>query len=64
MSVPRSAIAEALDIPEDRVRCENCVCAEYWIWDSYICKARNEQITFADRYCSFFADKEEYGSND
>ena len=63
MSIPRSAIAEALDIPEERVRCENCICAKRWINDAYICKAWGEQMTYADRFCSLFAEREEGDSD-
>ena len=59
MSIPRSAIAETLEIPEGRVKCENCICTERWINGAYICKAWGKQITYADGFCSLFAEKEE-----
>ena len=59
MSIPRTTIAYILAIPEERVRCENCICADKWINDAYICKAWGNQVTYADKYCSLFAEKEE-----
>ena len=59
MSIPRSAIAYTLDIPEERVRCENCVCADKWINEAYICKAWGDTWVNNDDFCSVFAEREE-----
>ena len=59
MSISREAMAEVLDIPAERIRCENCVCAEKWVNDAYICKEWSDRLTYADRYCSLFTEREE-----
>ena len=59
MSVSRETMSEVLDIPAERIRCDRCVCAERWINDALICKGWGEQVTYADRYCSLFAEREE-----
>ena len=63
MSISREAMAEVLDIPAERIRCENCICADKWVNGAYICKGWGNQLTFADRYCTLFAEKEEGDSD-
>ena len=58
MSVSRETMSEILDIPADRIRCDRCVCADRWINDALICKGWGNQVTYADRYCSLFAERE------
>ena len=58
MSVSRDIIANALEIPEERVRCDNCAGADRWINEAYICKAWGDQMTYADAFCTFFVEKE------
>lgn len=56
MSIPRSAIAYTLDIPEERVRCKNCICSEE-LTDGHRCKVWNKKAD-ADDFCTFFDDRE------
>ena len=63
MSVSRETMSEILDIPAERIRCDRCVCADKWIHDAYICKGWGDQVTYADQYCSLFAEKEEGNSD-
>ena len=58
MSVGRDVIADALEIPEERIRCDRCVCADRWINDTFICKAWQIR-TGASDFCSLFAEKED-----
>ena len=58
MSISREGIAEVIHVPAERIRCENCICADKWIWGAYICKEWSDQLTYADRYCSLFTERE------
>ena len=61
MSIPRSAIAYTLDIPEERVRCENCVCADdTWTDGLSVCRALGGDTVSDDAYCPLFADREDH----
>ena len=58
MSVSRETLAEILDIPAERIRCDRCVCADkFIIHNAYICKGWGDQVTYADQYCSLFAER-------
>ena len=56
MSVSRDVIADALNIPEQDVMCENCAHADRWINDAFMCKFWSEFRGFLpkDAFCSFF----------
>lgn len=59
MSISREVIAEVIHVPAERVKCENCVCAIKLVNCTYICKGWSERLTYADRYCSLFTEREE-----
>lgn len=54
MSVSRDVIADAVGVPEGKVRCENCEYAERFINDSYTCRFWHTGILPKDAFCSFW----------
>lgn len=58
MSVGRDVIAKVLKIPEERIRCDRCLCADRWINDAIICKAW-QVMTGASDFCSLFVEQED-----
>ena len=59
MSVSRNVIANALEIPEECVRCDNCAGADRWINEAYICKAWGKLIRRMEK-CLLSGDYDSY----
>ncbi len=57
MSVKRDVIADVLNIPEEQVRCENCVYAQKCVGDAYVCDFWDVGFMDNTSYCSFFMQK-------
>jgi len=61
MSVSRDVIADALGVPENRVRCDTCDWSERFIIDAYTCRFWHSGVLPKDAYCSFWREEEKDG---
>ncbi len=60
MSVSRQTIAEILNIPEDEVKCKNCVYIKQWLHAMYTCSFWGSTAYVpSDAFCTFFSRKED-----
>lgn len=60
MSVSHNTIADILNIPEDEVRCENCVYRKRWLYAMYTCSFWGDTAFVPhDAFCAFFRRKKD-----